>query len=115
MMVNWTKTAEQSWAMEREGITVRTTFKTHWKDILNQIFTEEIVLEVKDHEQKMRLESKEDLKLVFPQEFKALIRLNGRFDFLGWWEGTESTWWLDKPLEKSETPGNINMVLLRRT
>ena len=113
-IADWTKIAEQSWTMERGGITVKTTFKTHWKDILTQMYTEEIILEVNDHGQKMTFENKEDLKFVFPQEFKALIRLNGRFDFLGWWEGTESTWYLDKPLEKSKTPNNLNMVLLRK-
>ena len=113
-VVDWTRTGEQSWSMEREGITVRTSFNTHWKDILNQIYTQEMVLEVNDHEQKKKLKSKEDLKLVFPQEFKALIELNGKFEFLGWWEGTESAWFLDKPLEKAKTLSNINMVLLGR-
>jgi len=54
------------------------------------------------------------LKFIFPQEFKALIKLHNKFEFLGWWEGTESTWFLDKPLEKTKTPSNFNMVLLRR-
>ena len=75
---------------------------------------EKIVLEVNDHGKIGKFVSEEDLKLVFPQEFKALVELNGKFEFLGWWEGTESTWHLDKPLEKSKTPNNINMVLLRR-
>jgi len=112
--VDWTKGGEQSWTMEREGITVNTTYSMRWKDVLNQIFTEEIRLDVNDHGRIIRLETKEDLKFVFPQEFKALLKLNGKFDFLGWWEGTESTWFLDKPLEKAKTPNNINMVLLRR-
>jgi SAM-dependent methyltransferase len=112
--VDWTRSVEQSWDMERNGITVKTTYKTHWKDILNQICTEEIVLEVNDHGKGMRFESIEDLKFTFPQEFKALIELDGKFEFLGWWEGTESTWFLEKPLEKSKPPSNFNMVLLRR-
>lgn len=112
--VDWTQNAEQSWTMERNGITVKTTFSTRWKDILNQIYTEKIILEVNDHGQLLKFEDEEDLKFIFPQEFKALIRLNGKFEFLGWWEGTESTWHLDRPLEKAKTPSNINMVLLRR-
>jgi SAM-dependent methyltransferase len=112
--VDWTRTEEQSWTMEKEGIVVKTAFNTHWKDILNQIYTEELTLEVNDHEQTMKLEGKEDLKFIFPQEFKTLIRLNGKFDFLGWWEGTESTWFLDRPLEKAKALSNINMVLLRK-
>jgi SAM-dependent methyltransferase len=112
--VDWTKGGEQSWTMEREGITVNTTYNTRWKDVLNQIFTEELRLDVNDHGRIVRLDTKEDLKFIFPQEFKALLKLNGNFEFMGWWEGTESTWFLDKPLEKAETPSNINMVLLRR-
>lgn len=114
MCVDWTGTRGQSWDMERNGIKVKTTYNTHWKDILNQIFTEKITLEVNDHGQDMKLETNEDLKFIFPQEFKALVKLNGGFKFLGWWEGTESTWYLDKPLEKAKSPSNINMVLLRR-
>jgi SAM-dependent methyltransferase len=112
--VDWTVAGEQSWSMENEGITVKTTFKTRWKDILNQMYTEEITLEVDDHGRKIGFETKEDLKFVFPQEFKTLIRLNRKFEFLGWWEGAESTWLLDKPLEKARTPSNYNIVILRR-
>jgi SAM-dependent methyltransferase len=114
MSVNWTSVQEQSWEVERDGVKVKTTYSNHWKDILNQIFTEDITLEVNDHGKEMKLKSSEDLKFIFPQEFKALVKLNGRFQFLGWWEGNESTWDLDKPLEKAGAPSNFNMVLLRR-
>ena len=113
--IDWTRSAEQSWIMEREGITVKTTYGfAYWKNVLNQIYTERGTLEVNDGGQRKRLVSEEDLKFIFPQEFKALIKLHDKFEFLGWWEGTESTWFLDKPLEKAKTPNNINMVLLRR-
>jgi hypothetical protein len=100
--------------MERNGVKVKTVFNMRWKDILNQIFTEEITLEVNDHGKELTLKSSEDLKFIFPQEFRALVEFNGRFEFLGWWEGNESTWYLDKPLEKAKPPSNLNMVLLRR-
>jgi SAM-dependent methyltransferase len=112
--VDWTKAEDQAWTVEREGVMVKTAFSIRWRDILDQVYTEKIMLEVNDHGQTRRFVSEEDLKLVFPQEFKALVELNGKFEFLGWWEGTESTWQLDKPLEKSKPPRNINMVLLRR-
>ena len=112
--VDWTKTDEQSWTMERERIITKTSFNIHWKDLLNQIYTEELTIEVNDQGQTIDLRDKGDLKFIFPQEFKTLVRLSGKFDFLGWWEGTESTWYLDKPLEKAKSPSNINMVLLRR-
>jgi SAM-dependent methyltransferase len=113
-MVDWTGMKEQSWTVEKSGITVKTTFNIHWKDILNQIYTERMKLAVNDHGRMRELVSEEDLKFVFPQELKALIGLNNKFEFLGWWEGTESTWFLNIPLEKSKIPNNINVVLLRR-
>jgi SAM-dependent methyltransferase len=112
--VNWTHVEEQKWTMERAEITVNTTFNSCWKDIVNQIYTERLTLEVNDHGRKTTLKSEEDLKFIFPQEFKALITINGKFEFLGWWEGTESTWLLDRPLEQAKPPTNLNMVLLRR-
>jgi SAM-dependent methyltransferase len=113
-VVDWTRNVEQSWDMERDGIKVKTTYGTQWKDILNQISTEKIILEVNDHGKEMKFESVKDVKFMFPQEFKALIEINGKFEFLGWWEGTESTWFLDKPLENTKPLNNINMVLLRK-
>ena len=112
--VDWTHIEEQKWTMERGGITVDTTFNACWKNIVNQTYTEKLTLKVNDHGKTIKLESEEDLKFVFPQEFKTLITLSSKFEFLGWWEGTESTWFLDKPLDKAKTPSNFNMVLLRR-
>lgn len=112
--VNWASGLSQSWDTERDGIKVKTVYSMRWKDMLNQIFTEETSLEVNDHGKELKLESCENLKFIFPQEFKALVELNGNFEFLGWWEGNESTWYLDKPLEKAKPLHNLNMVLLRR-
>ena len=114
-IVDWTGGREQSWDMERDGIKVKTTYAaTPCKDMLNQIYTERGVLEVNDHGQTRKFSNVEDLKLIFPQEFKALVKLAGKFEFLGWWEGTESTWYLDRPLEKAKPLSNINMILLRK-
>jgi SAM-dependent methyltransferase len=114
-IVDWTDSREQSWEMERDGIKVKTTYTcTSCEDVLKQIYTEKGVLEVNDHGEIVKLSTEEDLKLIFPQEFKALVSLNGKFEFIGWWEGTESAWYLDRPLEKAKPLSNINMVLLRR-
>jgi len=111
--LDWTKNAKQSWTMERDGITVEATFETRRKGILDQIYTEENTLVVNDHGEIKTFKQKEDLKFIFPQEFKALIELNGKFEFLGWWKGNCNTWHLDQPLEEVEDL-NDNMVLLRR-
>lgn len=114
MTLNWTLNERQSWTVERNGIIVKTTFETCFKDIIGQIYTERTTTEVNDNGKRMRFVEEEDLKFIFPQEFKVLVKLNGKFDFLGWWEGTEHTWCLDEPLERAESLDNINMVLLRK-
>jgi len=111
--VDWTKAQMQSWEMERDGIKVKTTYETIVKNTINQIITEKITLEVDDHGRKGVFTHEEDIKLVFPQEFKILIRINKKFEFLGWWKGSVDEWYLDQPLEKAED-SNINMILLRR-
>ena len=113
--VDWTRRdAKQNWIMERDGIRVETTYEWVLKDVMGQIGTERLTLDVDDKGERKKFVDEEDMKIIFPQEFKLLVKLSGKFEFLGWFEGTESTWFLDKPLEKAETLSNINMVLLRR-
>jgi SAM-dependent methyltransferase len=111
--LDWTKDGKQDWTMDRNGIVVKASFETHFKDIINQIYAEKNVLEVNDHGETKTFVQEEDLKFIFPQEFKTLLRLNGEFEFLGWWKGNCNTWHLDQPLEKVKDPSD-NMVLLRR-
>lgn len=110
-MLDWTPGGE-SWTTERDGITVKTTFEISFKDILKQIYTQKMILEVDDNGEK-KFVHKEDLKFIFPQEFKMLIEINGKFEFLGWWRGNCNVWHLDDPLENAEKLDD-NMVLLRR-
>jgi len=111
--LDWRHTTEQRWTMKRNGVTVTTSFETHFKDILNQIYIEKMTLEVNDHGKMKKFVQEEDLKFIFPQEFKTLLKLNGQFEFLGWWKGNCNNWDLGLPLEKTNDIGD-NMVLLRR-
>lgn len=113
--IDWTKPQLQSWEIEKKGIKVKATYETHVKDIVNQIITEKITLNVDDHGKKQTFTHEEDLKLVFPQELRLLIKLNKKFEFLGWWAGNTDWWDLNQPLEKvEESKLNTNIVLLRR-
>jgi predicted Ser/Thr protein kinase len=47
------------------------------------------------------------------EEFKSLTKMDGRFDFLGWWKGNCDRWYLNRPLEKTRKLDD-NMALLRR-
>ena len=84
--LDWTKEDKQRWTMKRNGITVITTYESHFKDMLNQIYEEKITLEVNDNGKRKKYVHKKDFKFIFPQEFKTLIKLNGKFEFLGWWK-----------------------------
>jgi SAM-dependent methyltransferase len=113
MGLDWTKDLRQNWTMERGGITVEASFEYRFKDVLNQVGTEQMKLEVNDCGRRKRFCQEEDLKFIFPQEFKTLLRLNGRFEFIGWWKGDRNGWHMDQPLEKARDLNN-NVILLRR-
>lgn len=105
---------KQNWIAKRNGITVKAYYEICPKNIINQTFTEKMTLDVSDKGKRKKFVHKKDLKFVFPQEFKALIKLNGKFDFLGWRKGNCNFWRLDKPLEKCSKNIKDNMVLLRK-
>jgi hypothetical protein len=99
--------------MKRDGVKVKTSFESYFKDVLSQVYTEKLTLEVDDNGERKKFAQQEDLKFIFPQEFKTLLKLNRKFEFLGWWKGNCNTWHLDQPLERTENLAD-NMVLLRR-
>ena len=74
------------WVMKRDSISVKTTYMIKPKDMLSQISEEILTLEVNDRGKKMKFIERSDIKHVFPQEFLSLIKLNGKFEFLGWFE-----------------------------
>lgn len=112
-LTNTGEAGKQTWKMEKDGKTVETTFEFEFRDILKQIYTEKITLEVNHNGKRKRFVQEEDLKFIFPQEFETLIKLNGKFEFLGWWKGNCDTWHLDQPLERVKDLED-KMVLLRR-
>jgi SAM-dependent methyltransferase len=76
----------QSWTMERDGIMVKTTYDIRLKDALAQMLTETMRLEVDDNGRELVLEESRETRMIFPQEFITLVEMNGRFEFLGWFE-----------------------------
>jgi hypothetical protein len=96
----------QSWAMERDGIRVETTYEVRLRDALAQTLTETIRLEVEDHGRHMAFEESGETRMIFPQEFVTLVELNGNFDFLGWFERGST--------ERLTKASMDNIVLLRR-
>ena len=99
--------------MEREGTKITASYEYRFKDIVSQTGREKMTLEVDDHGKRKRFCQEEESKFIFPQEFRTLLRVNGKFEFIGWWKGNCNTWLLDQPLEKAIDLAN-NMVLLGR-
>lgn len=96
----------QTWTMKEGKTKVKTTYKITSKNALTQVVTQMIKLEVDENGKKMEFIDINDLKLVFPEEIKLLVELNGKFEFVGFFE-RHST----KQLKK-ESPDNI--IILRK-
>ena len=106
MELDWLSFKPQSWTMRRDGIEVKTIYKLEQKDPLSQTSEENIILEVNDHGKKLKFVEKKIVKHVFSQEFLTLIKLNNKFEFLGWFERFKF-----KRLKKGSMD---NIVLLRK-
>ncbi len=109
LRLDWANTRffdPQSWTMESEGIKVRTTYGVELKDALTQTLRETLRLDVNDHGKRIVLEQCVDTKMIFPQEFLALIELSGRFEFIGWFERER--------MKKLRKAGMDNICILRK-
>lgn len=106
MELDWLSFKPQTWTRRRDGIEVKTTYKLEQKDSLSQTSEENITLEVDDHGKKLEFVGKKIIKHVYPQEFMTIVKLNNKFEFLGWFERFKF-----KKLKKGDMD---NVVLLRR-
>ena len=96
----------QSWTMKRGKIKVKTTYTIKLKDTLEQLFDEELKLEINDNGHKTVIASSFTSKMIFPQELLELVKENGQFEFLGWFER-----YTTKPLKRAS---GDNILLLRK-
>jgi SAM-dependent methyltransferase len=94
------------WTARRDGIRVRAAYGLTLKEAMTQTVTDLLRLEVTDRGRRIVLEERRDRKLIFPQEFLTLIRMNGRFDFLGWFE--------HDGVGRLKTASMDNLAILRR-
>jgi ubiquinone/menaquinone biosynthesis C-methylase UbiE len=96
----------QIWTMKQGKIKVKTTFQVIPKDLVSQIVTQVIKIEVDDAGKKMKFEDMEEVKIISPEEFKLLVEKNGKFEFIGFFEREKV-----KLLKKISSD---NIALLRR-
>lgn len=89
LAINWADPSffkSQSWTMKRGGIKVKTIYRISPKNALKQIVVQELRMEVNDHGKKMTYEDRDELKIIFPEEFKLLVEKNGKFEFIDYFE-----------------------------
>jgi len=96
----------QEWTMTRGQIEVGTVFETKVKDELEQLYEDKVMFEVKDKGENRTFSSVVITKNIAPQELRALIELNRKFEFIGWFEHLT--------LEPLRTLEGDNVVILRK-
>lgn len=109
LVIDWADSAflkPQSWIMKQDGIKVKTTYQILPKDPLKQAVTQILKMEVNDHGKKMEFVDKDDVKIIFPEEFKLLVEKNNRFEFSGFFERRST-----KLLKKISSD---NIIILRK-
>jgi len=87
----------QSWTRERDGITVRMSYRAEIIDPIAQTYYECVTLEVDDHGTAHRIEGKVPTKIFFPQEFLCVVETSRVFEFVGWFNDFD----LDAPVTSS--------------
>jgi len=84
---NWvdpSSRSEEKWTIERGGIRVTSTWRIEARDPVEQTYLDHGRLEVEAEGASRVFEQRVRRKAVFPQEFLELVRENGRFEFVGW-------------------------------
>lgn len=97
--------AEQ-WTTSRDGIEVKATYDTELAAPLEQLYREWLLLEINDHGKIAAYRDERLVKAIFPQEFKSLVALHGKFDFVGFFERSST--------RRLKLARNDNLVVLRR-
>jgi len=101
---------DDRWTMKRGGVKVNVQFLS--EDVIDraaQVRKYTIKAGVDDHGKRLRLETVEINRVIFPQEFLLLVEKCGKFEFIGWW----NNWNLDEPVKKAKRI-NRPITLLRR-
>jgi SAM-dependent methyltransferase len=100
----------EEWETSLGGITVKTKVKMRPVDFVQQLFEENLIMEVDDNGDRQVISSRYPKKLIFPQEFLFFINQRQDFELMGWW----NDWDLSKPLESVCKEIARPIILLRK-
>ena len=95
----------QSWTRERDGITVKMSYRAEIIDAVAQTYYECVTLDVDDHGTKHRIDGKVPTKIFFPQEFLCVVEASP-FAFVGWFN--------DFSFDAPVMPQGRHMTILRK-
>ncbi len=98
------------WENERDGVRVRTSYWTRNVNIVEQVYEENVLLEIDDHGQESKIEERALKRSMYPQEFLLFVQQQPHFEFIGWW----NEWDYAQPLDGGDTI-NRPIQVLRRT
>jgi SAM-dependent methyltransferase len=76
---------KRSWTRRKGGVTVHTRYRAELTDPVAQTYDECLTFTVDDHGKRAVIDGRVPAKVFFPQEFLALVDLNNRFEFIGWY------------------------------
>jgi len=98
------------WLTEKNNIKVKVNVDYKIINKVNQIRRQTITLNINEDKKKKKIVIEDSIgKYIFPQEFLELVKVNGKFEFIGWFNNFN----LKKPLEKAKT-FNRTITILRR-
>lgn len=103
------ETPVQRWTVDKENVRVRMQFRSDILNRANQIVRNTLTANVNDSGKRLHLESVDDVRTVFPQEFLLLAGEADKFEFVGWW----NNWNLREPANKA-TRISRPIALVRR-
>lgn len=98
-----------AWTASRDGVDVATRFEVEPVSHADQTVTETLSLAVSDRGVVHRLRERWIRRLIYPQEFLALIAGRDDFEFAGWWKN----WSLAEATGRFKA-NNRSLVLVRR-
>ena len=106
----WGESASiQRWTVEKKNVRARMRFRSEVLNRGSQMVRNTLTAEINDAGKRMHLESVDDVRTIFPQEFLLLVEESDKFDFVGWW----NHWNLREPVDKASRISRP-IVLLRR-
>jgi SAM-dependent methyltransferase len=76
---------KRSWTRRKGGVTVHTRYRAELTDPVAQAYDECLTFTVDDRGKRVVIDGRVPAKVFFPQEFLALVELDKRFEFIGWY------------------------------